>query len=58
MPEIKIEIEVWCSSCGEGLCNQSRGVTGGIEVKPCEKCMQQKYDDGCEYGYERGQKEK
>jgi len=49
MPEVSVNIEVWCS-CGEGLCHQvtekesKYGI--GIEVEPCEKCLDLKYRDG------------
>ena len=43
MPEIEVEVEVWCERCGTGLCNES---TGGsrhghpcIYVTPCERCI-------------------
>lgn len=48
-----VEFEVWCS-CGNGLCNQTSTVGGGIEVAPCEKCLQGKYDEGHGEGYEEG----
>ncbi len=58
MPEISIDVEVWCS-CGEGLCSQSsaeyRG--RGIVVEPCEKCLEVARTGGYDEGYEEGQKE-
>jgi len=57
MPEIVVEVEVWCS-CGEGLCGNSTGCTGGIIVEPCEKCLEaartESYDEGNEAGYNDG----
>lgn len=55
MPTIEIEVEVWCS-CGEGLCSQSRTHrTGrGVEVEPCEKCLEQARKEGFDDGYEQG----
>jgi hypothetical protein len=58
MPEVTIEVEVWCS-CGEGLCGQSsfiasdagkRGRTG-IAVEPCRKCLENADENGYERGY-------
>lgn len=40
-----IEFEVWCS-CGNGLCAQTTNVRGGIEVEPCEKCLEGAKDKG------------
>jgi len=49
MPEVKVEIEVWCS-CGEGLCGQSKGRHGGLVVEPCRTCLKEADSDG----YNRG----
>ena len=58
MPEINIDVEVWCS-CGEGLCNQSstakRGT--GVEVEPCEKCLEVARKEGYDEGYDEGEGE-
>jgi len=54
-----VEFEVWCS-CGEGLCNQTKDVRGGIQVEPCANCLDKAmdagYDKGYSEGYEEGQK--
>ena len=44
-----IEFDVWCS-CGERLCNQCKDVRGGIEVEPCEKCLERSHDEGYDEG--------
>lgn len=50
MPEISVEIEIYCS-CGEGLCgNTSSGRTSGrgqeyFTVEPCEKCLEHARDE-------------
>ena len=58
MPEIKVDVEVWCE-CGEGLCGQSspakRGV--GVVVEPCKKCLDVAKVEGNSEGYDRGCKE-
>jgi len=55
MPDISIEIEVWCS-CGNGLCNKSHGDTKYgrpcIIVEPCERCIDNAYDKGLAEGQE------
>lgn len=58
MPEISVEVEVYCS-CGNGLCNQSTGGTerhGGsyITVQPCEKCLEREKQEGYDEGYQEG----
>ena len=47
-----VEVEVYCGSCGAGLCNtckagntRGRGM-GFVEVPACEKCMGIEYDKG------------
>jgi len=55
MPEIAIEIEIWCS-CGNGLCSQStvkRSRYGeGFVVEPCEKCLERARDEGYAEGHD------
>jgi len=48
-----LEFEVWCS-CGNGLCNQTKEVKGGIMVEPCEKCLEKEYDSGYDTGHNEG----
>ena len=58
---IDVEIEVWCDNCGEGLCRQSSGTRGGVNVAPCEKCLEEArtegYDTGHDNGYEQCEKD-
>lgn len=55
MPEIKVDVEVWCE-CGEGLCSQSSTATRGtgVVVEPCLKCIGAAKDEGETEGYEQG----
>ena len=50
MPIIDCEVEVWCASCGAGLCGQSKAITRrgrqGIDVEPCKKCQNDAYERG------------
>jgi hypothetical protein len=53
-----IEFEVVCSKCGKGLCGtvkveHSRWTTT-ISLPPCEKCIENAYDDGHSDGYDEG----
>ena len=57
MPEVRVEIEVWCDDCGEGLCSISRGEFGGVRVGACPKCIDQAYDNGHDEGYEKARHE-
>ena len=58
MPEVRVDIEVWCDSCGEGLCSESRGGQGSIHVNACEKCMdtavEEAVDEAQSAGYAEG----
>jgi hypothetical protein len=52
MPQITIDIEVWCS-CGQGLCSQSYEKKGGIQVEPCEHCLEKARREAYNEGYEK-----
>jgi len=60
MPEVTVEIEVYCGTCGAGLCNQSTvGQTQGrgqqfIKVEVCEHCMDHARDEGFDQGHAKG----
>ncbi len=57
MPELRVDVEVWCE-CGEGLCHQSSPATHGVGVvvEPCEKCKDAAKEEGDNEGYDRGYK--
>jgi hypothetical protein len=50
MPSLDLEFEVYCNTCGEGLCNESETGTGRtrgvpqVRVNACYKCMEKKDD--------------
>lgn len=56
MPDVTINIEVYCARCGEGLCNQTEFTrTRGrgepcFRVEPCERCMDAAYEEGYRKG--------
>lgn len=56
MPTLELDFEVFCASCGAGLCGnckEGKTPTRGmpyIQVDPCEKCSQRQYDEGYEKG--------
>lgn len=60
MPALELEFEVYCRSCGEGLCNLSReGKTPGrgmpfIEVEACPNCVKKAYEEGFDRGKQVG----
>jgi len=60
MPEIAVNVEVYCATCGAGLCNQTsvetkRGLDAFM-VEPCNKCMTREYEAGYEKGETEGYK--
>lgn len=63
VPEIGVNIEVYCSQCGKGLCNQTEATKTRersepcFRVDPCQKCLDEKYDDGRKDGYDEGYQE-
>jgi len=64
MPNVTIEttadvdVEVWCATCGDGLCGQSEvensryGVS--VRVAVCEDCLERARSEGYNEGYEQG----
>lgn len=64
MPDVTIEVEVYCESCGEGLCNQTTFCETyhrrcpSFRVEPCQRCLdaakREGYDEGYDEGYEVG----
>ncbi|MDF1551965.1 MAG: hypothetical protein P1P84_02830 [Deferrisomatales bacterium] len=47
MPTVEVDIQVWCGTCGEGLCNQAENDRrGGVSVEACPKCLEAEYDRG------------
>ena len=64
MPDITVNIDVWCASCGAGLCpvttvgSPTRGhVNENFQVEPCEKCLADARKDGRDEGYKDGLEE-
>jgi hypothetical protein len=43
----KIELQIYCAVCGEGLCEQTK-VERSIKlfVQPCKNCLQEKWEEG------------
>lgn len=61
MPEIAIDVQVWCAGCGAGLCNETEVKTLGtrtnephFHVQPCSVCLETARDEGDDTGYTRG----
>jgi hypothetical protein len=61
--EVTVNIEVFCASCGQGLCNMTTNVknrrTGDsfFEVEACDVCLDSAKQEGYEAGYEAARKE-
>ena len=57
---VDIEFEVYCGSCGAGLCSQSETQDPGIRtlakvtVMPCERCLRNSRGEGVDEGYDKG----
>jgi hypothetical protein len=60
---VSIEVEVFCATCGKGLCNQSTATktrnrhADAIDVEACQNCLSNAEDAGYEKGYEAARKE-
>ena len=58
MPEIEINIELYCARCGGDMCAlgtaTSRRGQPCFQITPCETCLEQAERDADEAGYARG----
>ena len=58
MPEFKLEFEVFCGKCGDGLCNESdtresyRRAMPQVTVSPCPRCIAAARDEAWDEGYQ------
>ena len=52
--EVKIDIDVYCGDCGDGLCNISDGGDGEVTVGPCPKCIESAKDEARSEAYDTG----
>ena len=62
MPDVTVNIDVYCGRCGEGLCGQTEVKAAsyynsqpGFHVEPCEKCLDAAEVKGYDEGYGKGQ---
>ena len=51
MPTFKVDFEVYCASCGAGLCKQSYTNDLTVRVDPCQDCLDAAREDGRNDGY-------
>lgn len=60
MPTVEIsgDIEVWCETCGRGLCHTVSVSGSSIYVPACENCIEvaksEAYENGKDEGYQEG----
>ncbi|MDE2099282.1 MAG: hypothetical protein KGL39_18660 [Patescibacteria group bacterium] len=60
MPEVSVEVEVYCATCGAGLCNETESTTTRsrsvpcFRVSACSVCLERATDNGFDRGYENG----
>ena len=58
MPEISVEIELYCARCGEGICANGTATKKRHQecfvIEPCEKCIERAKDLSFDKGYEKG----
>ena len=50
MPDIEVNIEIFCARCGAGICNNASTISyrnrDAFTIEPCEKCLTDSYNDG------------
>lgn len=58
MPEISVEIELYCAKCGEGICANGTATKKRRQecfvIEPCEKCLERAESSGFDKGHEKG----
>ena len=60
MPDVTIDVEVYCACCGAGLCSQTESTNGHnrgeaqFRVDPCERCLDAAKNKGYDEGHEAG----
>ena len=58
---VTVDFEVFCGTCGTGLCSSSKGGnthkrgTPFVSVDACQTCGEKEYDRGYEAGYKEAQ---
>lgn len=63
MPSVEVEIEIYCDTCGTGLCNQSTGAktrnrgASSIRVEVCKSCIEDAKSAAYDEGYEKARAE-
>ena len=63
--EVEVDFEVWCGTCGKGLCQSTEVNDENIEVDACPDCINEAkqeerddaYSDGHEDGWDEGYKQ-
>lgn len=60
---ISLDVEIYCGTCGKGLCSQSTATKtksrrlDAIDVEACPYCLTEAENAGYEKGYEAAKKE-
>lgn len=58
--DVDVDIEVYCNSCGDGMCNETDVVkthnrqANAFRVNACPKCLKRAEEEGFDKGYEEG----
>ena len=54
--EVEVSIEVWCDTCGAGLCGVTTPIDWkGIKIEVCDKCLKSEYERGYADALEEGE---
>jgi hypothetical protein len=58
MPEIEVNIELYCDTCGSGLCSQATVTRTrnmpSFRIEACDSCTKKSHLAGYEEGYKKG----
>lgn len=54
MSEVTVDIQIYCSGCGAGICSNATGGNGRFDIEPCERCLEAAKKEGLDEGYDNG----
>lgn len=56
MPEVTVDVELYCGQCGAAICHLGSGRRNSniIDVDPCDNCLKDAEQQGYDQGYSDG----
>ena len=57
MPEYAVDLQIYCSVCGAGICHGTSIKGADVKVSPCQRCLDEATEEGEETGEATGYKD-